>query len=120
MQLTVKQAAEAYGKARSTIHRAAKRGRLSTNTRRDGTRVVDLAELIRLWGEPPYPPAERNAGGNVDDAEAQQALIDELQELRREVAALRDELTQQRALPAPQRPSIIEAIQERVAVWIRP
>lgn len=120
MQLTVKQAAEAYGVARSTIHRAVRSGRLSGSTRADGVQVIDLAELIRVYGEPPYPPAERNAEDNAADAQAQQALVEELQELRREVAALREELAQQRALPPPQRASIIEAVRERLATWIRP
>ena len=119
MQLTVKQAAEAYGVARSTIHRAVGDGRLSAS-HQGGRRVIDLAELIRVYGEPPYPPAGRNAEGNVADAQAQQALVDELQELRREVAALREELAQQRALPPPQRASIFEAVRERLAKWIRP
>jgi len=88
-QLTVKQAATAYGKARSTLHRAVQLGRISAATREDGVRVVDLAELVRVYGEPPYPPGERNAERNGADAEAQQALQRELQALRQEVATLR-------------------------------
>jgi hypothetical protein len=53
MQQTISQAARRYGKARSTIHRAIDAGRLSCSVRGDGVRVLDLSELIRLWGEPP-------------------------------------------------------------------
>jgi len=93
VQQTISQAARLYGKARSTIHRAIEAGRLSCSVRGDGVRVLDLSELIRLWGEPPNAtPAE---------PDTQQAMLQELQAMRRELQALREEVAQLRALPAP-------------------
>ncbi|GAA1243967.1 hypothetical protein GCM10009578_100140 [Streptomyces rhizosphaericus] len=102
MQQTISQAAQLYGKARSTIHRAIDAGRLSCSVRGDGVRVIDLAELIRLWGEPPNSPpqTQQNATPSEEPAQqVQQAMLDELRALRAEVAALRQEM---RARPAPE------------------
>lgn len=101
MQQTISQAAQLYGKARSTIHRAIDAGRLSCSIRGDGVRVIALSELIRLWGEPPNAPpdTQRNATPETDDA--QQAMLQELRALRAEVVKLREEVREMRLLPAP-------------------
>lgn len=101
MQQTISQAAQLYGKARSTIHRAIASGRLSCGVRGDGVRVIQLAELIRLWGEPPNAPPQAQQNATPDEPPAQQALVAELRALREEVAALREEVHQLRRLPAP-------------------
>lgn len=104
MQQTISQAAQLYGKARSTIHRAIASGRLSCSVRGDGVRVIQLAELIRLWGEPPHAPPRAHQNATADDEPTQQALVQELRALREELAALREEVATLRALPAPERP----------------
>nr|WP_298059906.1 hypothetical protein [uncultured Halomonas sp.] len=104
MQQTISQAAHLYGKARSTIHRAIESGRLSCSVRGDGVRVIDLAELIRLWGEPPNQPPQAQQNATPQDDPAQQALIAELRALREEVRGLREEVRELRRLPAPAEP----------------
>lgn len=101
MQQTISQAAQLYGKARSTIHRAIEAGRLSCTVRGDGVRVIDLAELIRLWGEPTNRPPETQQNAIAQDDPTQQALIAELRALRNEVRGLREEVRELRRLPAP-------------------
>jgi len=101
MQQTISQAAQLYGKARSTIHRAIESGRLSCGIRGDGVRVIALAELIRLWGEPPNQPPRTQQNATPQDEPPQQPLLQELRALREELAALREEVHQLRRLPAP-------------------
>ena len=101
MQQTISQAARLYGKARSTIHRAIDAGRLSCSIRGDGVRVLDLSELIRLWGEPPNTPPQAQQNATPDEPDTQQAMLQELRAMRRELVALREEVHQMRALPAP-------------------
>lgn len=101
MQQTISQAAQLYGKARSTIHRAIDAGRLSCSVRGDGVRVIDLAELIRLWGEPPNQPPQTQQNATPQDDPAQQGLVAELRALREEVRGLREEVRELRRLPAP-------------------
>ena len=49
-QLTMRQAATAAGVSRQTIYRVADAGRLSVTTNRQGQKVVDTSELIRVFG----------------------------------------------------------------------
>lgn len=53
MKLTISAAARLYGFHRSTLHRHITSGRLSCDHQPDGSRAVDLSELIRCYGEPP-------------------------------------------------------------------
>lgn len=101
MQQTISQAAQLYGKARSTIHRAIESGRLSCSVRGDGLRVIDLAELIRLWGEPLHSPPQEQQNATLHDPPEQQMLVAELRALRDEVRCLREEMQELRRLPPP-------------------
>lgn len=49
MQFTLQKAAEATGKAKSTIQRAIKTGRLSATLNSKGTYSIDVAELSRVY-----------------------------------------------------------------------
>lgn len=102
MQQTISEAARLYGKARSTIHRAIAAGRLSCSVRGDGVRVIQLAELIRLWGEPDNMPAAAQQSATPENSDTQQAMLHEMQAMRRELVALREEVAQLRRLPAPE------------------
>lgn len=104
MQQTISEAARLYGKARSTIHRAIAAGRLSCSVRGDGVRVIQLSELIRLWGEPKHKPPDAPQSATSSDAATQQAMLYEMQVMRRELVALREEVAELRRLPAPQNP----------------
>lgn len=95
--LTVSQAAELYGVARSTVHRKLKSGRMSSTVRGDGKRVIAMSELIRVIGEP----------GTVEEKVQQDApppdvfadMLVELQALRSEVAELKAHMMR---LPSPE------------------
>lgn len=105
MQFSIAGAARLYGKQRKTLYRHMEAGRLSYQVLGSGRRVVDLSELIRVYGEPPGKgnrndtlPEEVVTQGR--EALLWQAMLDELRGLRQEVA----ELKQQLALPPPERP----------------
>ena len=49
-QFTIAGAARAAGVGRATIQRALKAGRLSATTNEQGERVIDLTELLRVFG----------------------------------------------------------------------
>ena len=49
-ELTLRQAATQVGVSRQTVYRLVKQGRLSATVRGDGQKVVDPAELLRVFG----------------------------------------------------------------------
>lgn len=49
MQFTLQSAADATGKAKSTIQRAIKSGKLSATRKEDGSYSIDAAELTRVY-----------------------------------------------------------------------
>ena|SRR5690554_1713391 len=105
MQLTITEAAKLYRKQRKTLYRHIDAGRLSCSVRGDGRRVLDLSELIRVYGEPPQavpaadPPMTR---ATPQGDTLTRAMLEELVALRREVEQLRADL---RRLPAPDAPA---------------
>lgn len=95
-QLTIGRAAKLYGMHRSTLYEAVAKGRVSAGVDGKGQRVIDLAEMIRRYGEPPgatrhNPTPAAEAAGALQDT-ALQPLLDELRLLREEVAQLRQAL----------------------------
>ena len=96
-QLTVSQAAELYGVARSTVHRKLKSGRMSSTVRGDGKRVVALSELIRVMGEP--DTVEEKVQQDAPTPDVFNDMLAELQALRSEVAELKAHMMR---LPAPE------------------
>lgn len=119
MRMTISAASRLYGIHRSTLHRHMKAGRLSYVIQPDGSRALDLSELIRCYGEPPNAPeavrqvatphatgsATPDATGGVAPSPEALDLLAELVELSRkqgeELAALRREVAELKALPAP-------------------
>lgn len=102
MQLTIPKAAKLYKKHRSTIHRHIEGGRLSCGFRGDGTRVVEMAELIRCYGEPTHLPADMQPSATSDQENMQQAMLQALQAMHSELVSLRQEIAELRQLPSPQ------------------
>lgn len=49
--LSISEAARAWGVGRSTLQRAIKEGRLSATNQADGSKGIDTAELLRVFGE---------------------------------------------------------------------
>lgn len=101
MQLTIPQSAKLYGKHRSTVHRHIESGRLSCTLRGDGVRVIDMAELVRCYGEPAHLPPALQPNTTQDTEPFQQAMLQALHAMHSELVALREEVRQLRQLPAP-------------------
>ena len=58
--LSVAEAAKSAGVGKATIYRRLKDGTLTASKRLDGSKGVDIAELIRVFGEP-KPQSDENA-----------------------------------------------------------
>lgn len=108
-KLTIGRMAKLYGLHRSTLYDAVSKGRISAGFDGKGLRVIELSEMIRVYGEPlnnvrqnstPLPdsyqtPADSELLSRFD------ALIEVVKEQRDELKALREEVYQLRRLPPP-------------------
>lgn len=90
-ELSISAAARAAGVSRTTIQKAIKNGRLSATTSATGERVIDLSELLRVYGplQPTQqgvaPATEQHTAGGVQGKVApHDALIEVLQEQLRD------------------------------------
>ncbi|MDP5255843.1 hypothetical protein [Vibrio sp. HB161653] len=109
--LTIGRMAKLYGLHRSTLHEAVAKGRISSGLDGKGQRVIELAEMIRVYGEPetaPTPPDRQNPTLPYTSAPTEpdtsptpvqmldvgdiKALQEELRLLRAEVKDLRETL----------------------------
>lgn len=112
MRLTPSDAARLFGIHRATLYRHMAAGRLSWVLEPNGSRALDMSELIRVYGEPPNhatPSATPATPPTGDDATpATERLLAELVELTRhqgeELRRLREEVTTLRRLPPPPGP----------------
>lgn len=104
MQLTLAEAARLVGKHRTTLHRHLAAGRLSSSPRADGQRVIDLAELIRCYGEPARMPAEVQQAATAPSDDMQRAMLQALQAMHGELIRLREEVATLKRLPPPPAP----------------
>ena len=87
--LTLTQAAKAAGVARSTLYRAIRKGRISVISQPNGSKGIDTAELMRVFG-PLQDAAEQPQQSNPQqDVALLHARIDALE---RENILLRDEV----------------------------
>ena len=87
--LTLTQAAKAAGVARSTLYRAIRKGRISVVSQPNGSKGIDTAELMRVFG-PLQDAAEQPQQSNAQqDVALLRARIDALE---RENTLLRDEV----------------------------
>lgn len=89
MKFTLKQAADAVGKDRSTLQRAIKNGRLSASINDLGNYEIDAAELYRV-----FEPVARNSE-NTTDIDAMPVRVDALQQqvqMQREFIATLEKL----------------------------
>lgn len=109
MQFTITEAANLYGKQRKTLYRHIDSGRISAGVRGDGKRVIDLAELIRCYGEPPNAPAASDTELTRDtpqsDTLVTRALLDEIRHQTAVIERMADKIERLEAallrLPAP-------------------
>lgn len=92
-KLTIGRMANLYGLHRSTLHEAVAKGRVTAVMDGKGQKVIDLAEMIRVYGEPagkpPHHPTPASDTFPTLPTDAIQALLEELRLLREEVNALR-------------------------------
>ncbi len=89
MKFTLKQAADAVGKDRSTLQRAIKNGRMSASINELGNYEIDAAELYRVFDA----VARNNA--NATDIDAVPVQVDVLQQqvqMQREFIATLEKL----------------------------
>ena len=108
-ELNLSQAARLYGKSRMTLHRHCGSGRITSRLSDDGQRLIDLSELIRVYGEPPNrvtpdtpsKPSRRDTPGDTPQSERDDLLLRELQTLREQVTQLQEEVRKLQRLPAP-------------------
>lgn len=95
-KLTIGRMANLYGLHRSTLHEAVAKGRVTAALDGKGQKVIDLSEMIRVYGEPsgdsrhfPTPIPDTFPTLTVD---ALQPLLEELRLLREEVRELRESM----------------------------
>jgi hypothetical protein len=86
MKLTTQQAAQATGKSRSTIWRAAKSGKVSAERTATGDFVIDVAELERVFGSLNRPDTSHQVSIKPPET------ANETSVLRREVDLLREQI----------------------------
>lgn len=106
--ITIGRMAKMYGLHRSTLYEAVEKGRVTAGFDGKGQRVIDLSEMIRVYGEPPGQPGKPDThptpSPDTTPTADTQALLEELRGMRAELVALREEVQQLRALPAPEPP----------------
>jgi hypothetical protein len=116
-ELTIGRMATLYGLHRSTLYEAVGKGRVTAGMNGKGQRVIDLSEMIRVYGEPPgqsdtplQNPTPANTASQAPNPTPDSiALLTELVEINRQQAArlegLESEVRQlredMRRLPAP-------------------
>lgn len=110
-ELNATQAAKLYGKSRMTIWRYVTSGRLSSRIGDDGQRLIDLSELIRVFGEPNRPVTPVTVTSTDSDTAtvtppdtAISDLLEEMRLLREEVRELRETLLRIEHQPAQPKP----------------
>ena len=90
-KVSISEAARLTGKSRTTLHRLIKTGELSTCHGARNARMVDVSELIRVFGPLEYRPSEQVAAlvsehsGTGVSAQSEQVIA----QLRQEVEHLK-------------------------------
>jgi DNA-binding transcriptional MerR regulator len=93
MKLNISQAAKAAGVTRATIHKHMRTGKLSAIVEDDGRRVIDVAELERVYGQLVSPDTVHTDSKNIhlDTPEVTSILRSQIERLEREIDVLRQE-----------------------------
>jgi hypothetical protein len=108
-KLTIGRMANLYGLHRSTLHEAVAKGRVTAGLDGKGQKVIDLSEMIRVYGEPQSPPLHRPTleptpspyTSPTPQTDALHPLIEEVRLLREEIRELRESLRLIEHKPAP-------------------
>jgi len=99
-KLTIGRMANLYGLHRSTLHEAVAKGRVTAGLDGKGQKVIDLSEMIRVYGEPQTLPLHRPTPdptpspytSHTPETDALLPLIEEVRLLREEIRELRESL----------------------------
>ena len=112
-ELTIGRMASLYNLHRSTLYEAVEKGRVTSGLNGKGQKVIDLSEMIRVYGEPPnkerstvhHPtPTTEHLSDTPGVMEKFDALLEIVKEQRDELRQLREEVSQLRRLPPPPKP----------------
>lgn len=121
--------AKLYGLHRSTLHEAVSKGRVTAGLDGKGQKVIDLSEMIRVYGEPQGLPLHRPTLDQTPspytsptpemDAlhPALHPLIEELRLLRTEIQELRESLRLIEHKPSPKPASAPRTKLGETATW---
>lgn len=105
-KLTIGRMAKLYGLHRSTLHEAVAKGRVTAGLDGKGQKVIDLSEMIRVYGEPQGATLQRPTPSPytfpTPEMDALHPLIEEVRLLREEIRELRESLRLIEHKPAPQ------------------
>jgi len=91
VKLMISEAAKQVGKSRGALYRAIREGRLSATQNSEGVQVIDVAELLRVFGDAVKSPEQAQAEQVAKQAKKKQveqaetlptSLLLELGELR--------------------------------------
>ena len=89
-KLTISEASKQWSVGRSTLYRAIQRGTISVSHVK-GAKKLDIAELLRVYGEPADVP--KSVSRDTVGQSRETANTAEIAALKRENAMLRDQLT---------------------------
>ena len=91
-KINLSKAAEVVGKNRTTIWRHVKKGKLSIERNRDGLPLVDISELIRVYGELKKPATLTKTKKQHSATESYEVLLEEIKKLRAEQAEMKEQI----------------------------
>ncbi len=121
-ELTVGRMAKLYGLHRSTLYEAIEKGRVTADFNGKGQRVINLAEMIRVYGEAPgdarHPTPKKQTPPDTPDSSE---LIDEIRRQTAVIEKMADRIERlEQALLALPPPSTPEAPKQRPHATIEP
>ncbi|ELY4716367.1 helix-turn-helix domain-containing protein [Cronobacter sakazakii] len=90
-KVSISEAARLTGKSRTTLHRLIKTGQLSTCHGARNTRMVDVSELLRVFGALEHSPTEQNSAQVTEHSDTGVSAQSEqvIAQLRQEVEHLK-------------------------------
>ena len=123
-KLTIGRMANLYGLHRSTLHEAVAKGRVTAGLDGKGQKVIDLSEMIRVYGEPQGRPLLRPTldptllpyTSPTPETDALHPLIEEVRLLREEIRELRESLRLIEHKPEP-KPVVKASKPQEPATW---
>jgi hypothetical protein len=121
-KLTIGRMANLYGLHRSTLHEAVAKGRVTAGLDGKGQKVIDLSEMIRVYGEPQGLPLHHPTlnptplpyTSPTPEIDALHPLIEEVRLLREEIRELRESL---RLIEHKPTPGPLPSTQEEPTTW---